>query len=70
MYTLLVVAIPACSSKDFQRLGRYVMAAFPLFLSAALLLEGRPRLRWAVLGGFAVTLGALAVALGAGSCVA
>ena len=30
--------IPAVSSKDFQGLGRYVIAAFPLFLTLALLL--------------------------------
>lgn len=70
VYTLLAVGIPAISSKDFQGLGRYVMAAFPLFLTMALLLEERPRLRRAVLVGFAVTLGALAMGLGAGGYVA
>ena len=69
-YTLLVVGIPAVSSKDFQGLGRYVIAAFPLFLTLALLLQERPVLRRVVLVIFAVTLGALAIALGAGGYVA
>ncbi len=69
-YTLLVVGIPAVSSKDFQGLGRYVIAAFPLFLTLALLLQERPVLRKVVLVLFAATLGALAIALGAGGYVA
>lgn len=70
VYTAMVIGIPAVSSKDFQGLGRYVIAAFPLFLTLALLLEGRPRVRTAVLVLFAVLLGALAMALGAGGYVA
>lgn len=70
IYTLLVVGIPAVSSKDFQGLGRYVIAAFPLFLTLALLVEERPRLRKALLVGFGVLLAALAMALGAGGYVA
>lgn len=70
VYTLLVVGIPAVSSKDFQGLGRYVIAAFPLFLTLAMLVQERPRLRWALLVLFAVLLGALALALGAGGYVA
>ncbi len=70
LFTLLVVGIPAVSSKDFQGLGRYVIAAFPLFLTLALLLERRPVLRRGVFVVFALTLGALAIALGAGAYVA
>jgi hypothetical protein len=70
LYVLLVVGIPALSSKDFQGLGRYAIAAFPLFLTLASLLEGKPRLRVALLVVFALTLGALAIALGAGGYVA
>lgn len=70
IFTLLVVGIPAVSSKDFQGLGRYVIAAFPLFLTMALLLEERPVLRKVVFGVFALLLGALAIALGAGTYVA
>lgn len=69
LYALCVVGIPAVSSKDFQGLGRYVIAAFPLFLTAALLLAERPRLRWAVLGVSAVALAGCALALGAGAYV-
>lgn len=48
LYVLVVVGIPALSSKDFHGLGRYALAAFPVFLTLARLLEGRPRLRVAV----------------------
>ena len=70
LFTLLIVGIPAVSSKDFQGLGRYVIAAFPLFLTTALLLAERPILRKVVLAIFAVLLGLLAIALGAGTYVA
>ncbi len=70
LFTLLIVGIPAVSSKDFQGLGRYVIAAFPLFLTTALLLTERPVLRKVVLATFAVLLGLLAIALGAGTYVA
>ena len=69
-YTALVVGIPAISSKDFQGLGRYVIAAFPLFLTLAMLLASKPRLRPWVFIGFALTFAALAYALGAGGYVA
>ena len=70
VFTLMVVGIPAVSSKDFQGLGRYVIAAFPLFVTLALLLAERPRVRAVLLVLFALTLGALAIALGAGGYVA
>ncbi|MFO0597385.1 MAG: hypothetical protein U0228_18900 [Myxococcaceae bacterium] len=70
VYCALVVGIPAVSSKDFQGLGRYVIAAFPLFLTLALLIGERPRLRVAVLVVFGLILGALAFALGTGGYVA
>ena len=70
IFTLLVIGIPAVSSKDFQGLGRYVIAAFPLFLTMALLLEERSVLRRVVLVVFALVLAALAIALGAGTYVA
>lgn len=70
-YTLIAMGIPAISSKDFQGLGRYTIAAFPLFLTLALLLESRtPRLRRVVLFAFGLTLAALAIGLGAGGYVA
>jgi hypothetical protein len=70
VYCALVVGIPAVSSKDFQGLGRYVIAAFPLFVTMALLIGERPRLRRGVLTAFAVVLALLAFALGAGGYVA
>ena len=70
VFTLLIVGIPAVSSKDFQGLGRYVIAAFPLFLTLALLLAEHPRTRKVVFVLFAVLLGLLAIALGAGTYVA
>lgn len=70
LYCLCVVGLPALSSKDFQGLGRYIIAAFPLFLTAALLLEDRPRLRWALVGLSALGLAGCALALGAGAYVA
>jgi hypothetical protein len=48
-YCLLVVALPALSTKDFFGMGRYVLAAFPCFAVAGELLAARPRLRTAAL---------------------
>lgn len=70
VYCALVVGIPAVSSKDFQGLGRYVIAAFPLFLTLAFLLAEKPLLRRAVLVLFGGLLAMLAFALGAGGYVA
>ncbi len=47
-YSLAIVALPAISTKDFQGMGRYLLAAFPLFAVAGDLLDGRPRARVAV----------------------
>lgn len=68
-YCALAVGIPAVSSKDFQGLGRYVIAAFPLFLTVALLLADRPKARAGWLGLSAALLLALGVAFGAGAYV-
>lgn len=46
-YVLAAVGIPLFSSRDFIGLGRYAIAGFPVFLELALLLESRPRWRWA-----------------------
>jgi hypothetical protein len=69
-YVTVAVGLPALSSKDFQGLGRYVIGAFPLFLTLALLLGDRPRLRagWVALS--ALLLAALAMAYGVGGYVA
>jgi hypothetical protein len=70
LFTLLMVGVPVLSSKDFQGLGRYAMAAFPLFLTGALLLRSAPRVRVALLVGSGVALVFCAVAFGAGGYVA
>lgn len=69
LYCLIAVGLPAVSSKDFQGLGRYIIAAFPLFLTAAMLLAARPRLRLGVLAVSAGLLVFCAIALGAGGYV-
>ncbi|QRN94675.1 hypothetical protein JRI60_36980 [Archangium violaceum] len=68
-YVAAMVGMPTLSSKDFMGMGRYLLAAFPLFLTLALLLRERPRLRWGVLSTSAVLLIALAAAYGAGAYV-
>ncbi len=59
-FSLAVVALPAISTKDFQGMGRYLLAAFPLFAVAGDLLEDRPRLRVAVVALSALGLVVLA----------
>lgn len=70
LYVLIAVGIPAASSKDFHGLGRYVIAAFPLFLTGATLVDEAPLARRAVLAAFASLLAFCAVAFGAGGYVA
>ena len=59
-YATLVVflmGIPVIGSKDFQGLGRYLLAAFPVFAWAGAWLADQPRgRRRAILGGSAVSL--------------
>jgi len=70
VYVALAVGLPTISSKDFMGLGRYVLSAFPIFLTLALLMRGKPRLAagWLVVSG--MTLALLAMAWGAGGYVA
>jgi Mannosyltransferase (PIG-V) len=70
VYILAVVGIPALSSKDFMGLGRYVIAAFPIFLTLALMLEPRPRARLTWLIASAVGLTVLTMAFAADRYVA
>ncbi len=70
VYVLIVLGLPALASKDFHSLGRYLMAAFPLFLTFATVLEPRPKLRAAWLVASGLALAALSVALGMGGYVA
>jgi hypothetical protein len=56
VYLAVCVGLPALSTKDFMGLGRYALAAFPAFLTLALLLRGRPRLTRAWLAASALLL--------------
>jgi hypothetical protein len=69
-YCAVALGIPAVGTKDFQGLGRYLIAGFPVFLVAASYLVARPAWRRAWLVTSAITLGLLAVALGMGGYVA
>jgi hypothetical protein len=65
LYTAAIVGLPTLSSKDFMGMGRYLLAAFPLFLTLALLLRERPRLRLAAMALSGVLMVALSAAYGA-----
>ncbi|EAU64547.1 mannosyltransferase family protein [Stigmatella aurantiaca] len=64
VFTLAIVGLPALSTKDFMGMGRYLLSAFPLFLTFALLLRDRPRLRRGLLAVSAVGLVFLSAAFG------
>ena len=70
MYIAIVVGVPALSTKDFMGLGRYVIAAFPLFITLAAWLQERPRLRAAWVAVSAVVLVGLSMAFAVGRYVA
>ena len=44
VFALLIVLVPAVSTKNFFGMGRYLLAAFPCFAVAGELLAARPRL--------------------------
>jgi len=46
VYAVAVLAVPLAGSKDFQGIGRYLLAAFPCVAAAGVLLVDRPRARW------------------------
>lgn len=52
-YVLVLLLVPLVGTKDFQGVGRYVLAAFPCFAVLARLLTPRPRARlvWLVGSG-------------------
>jgi len=56
VFTLAVVGMPALSTKDFMGMARYLISAFPLFLTLALLLRERPLLRRGLMAVSAVGL--------------
>jgi len=70
VYVAAAVGLPALSSKDFMGLGRYVLAAFPLFLTLSLLMRERPVLRKCWLAASGIILALLTAAFGAGGYVA
>ncbi len=69
LYSAATVGLPALSSKDFMGMGRYLLAAFPLFVTLALMLRERPRLRLGVMATSGVLMILLAVAYGAAEYV-
>jgi hypothetical protein len=59
-YTAIVVVLAAVGTKDFQGMGRYLLAAFPLFALVGVLIADRPRVRVALLvvAGILLAVGA------------
>ena len=55
-YTAVVVVLAALGTKDFQGMGRYLLAAFPLFAFVGVVIADRPRVRVAVVGVFGALL--------------
>jgi hypothetical protein len=64
VYCAVLVGIPTVSTKDFMGMGRYLISAFPLFLTLALLLRDHPRVRHGLLALGAVSLVLLSAAFG------
>jgi hypothetical protein len=58
-YVLATVGLPAIATKEFIGMGRYILAAFPIFALAGELRIARPRLAIALLAGSAISLLAL-----------
>lgn len=56
LYTLLVICIPLIGSADFQGIGRYMLAAFPVLIVAADWLYEKRVLRFMVLNAGAAIL--------------
>lgn len=72
LFAMLSAALPLFFPSDFYPLWsypRFVLVAFPLFITLAMVLKGRPVLRWCVVGvSFAVMLwlaGAFGIGTGA-----
>ena len=66
IYALLIVLLPALSTKNFFGMARYLLAAFPIFAVAGELLAERPKLARLVYPVFAVGLLALTAAYSQG----
>jgi len=65
-YALLIVLVPAISTKNFFGMGRYLLAAFPCFAVAGELLAERPKLAMVVYPVAALGLVALTAAYSQG----
>lgn len=70
LYCLIVLALPALSSKDFQGMGRYAIAAFPVLVPLAKGLDEWGGVRDLLLLLLAVGLAATAFVWGTGAYVA
>lgn len=70
VYAAIVLAVPLAGSKDFQGVGRYLLAAFPCTAAAGLLLHDRPVVRRVWLPVSAVLLIGWAAAYARGYYVA
>ena len=66
VYSLLMILLPALSTKNFFGMSRYVLAAFPCFAVAGELLAARPRLAKVVYPVFGVGLVVLTAAYSQG----
>jgi hypothetical protein len=64
VYCAVIVGMPALSTKDFMGMGRYLLSAFPIFLTGALLLRERPRVLQGALAVSGVLLVLLSAAFG------
>jgi len=69
LYTAAIIGLPALGSKDFMGMGRYLLAAFPIFLTLAIMLRERPRLRLGVMATSGTLMVLLAAAYGAAEYV-
>jgi hypothetical protein len=61
-YTFVIIVMPLVGTADFQGMGRYLLAAFPVFAVGGVFLDERPAWRWPVLaatGGLLVAFAAL-----------
>ena len=70
VYCLVVLALPALSSKDFQGMGRYAIAAFPVLVPLARGLDEWAGVRDLLLIALALGLAATAFVWGTGAYVA
>ncbi|OJH41602.1 mannosyltransferase family protein [Cystobacter ferrugineus] len=61
-FCAVIVGIPFVATKDFMGMGRYLLSAFPLFVTLALLLGDHPRVRQGLWALGAVSLVVLSAA--------